>query len=77
MTLLDAITSGGVIQLSPAGSDDGQPLDGEADPTWFAAAFPVLAQSAVPLTAERYIELRGIDQFWAQNAERWRAEGRI
>lgn len=77
MTLLEAITVDGAIQLSPGGGSDGQLVDGEVDPVWFATAFPALAQSVVPLAAERYAELRGIDQFWAQNAERWRAEGRI
>jgi hypothetical protein len=77
MTLLEAITADDQIVLSPAGSDIGQPIDGVVDPMWFAGAFSALAQATVPLTDEQYAELRGIDAFWAQNAERWRSEGRI
>ena len=77
MTLLDAITTDDIIELSPGGSADGQPIDGEVDPAWFAETFPALAEAVVPLTGEQYAQLCGIDQFWATNAERWRAEGRI
>lgn len=76
MTLVDAITDD-VILLSPAGSAEGHLIDGEVDPVWFAEAFPVLAEATVPLTDEQYAQLCGIDRFWAANAERWRAEGRI
>ena len=77
MTLLEAITTGSSIILSPAGSDNGQLIVGEADPVWFADAFPELAQAPVPLADGQYAQLCAIDRFWAQNAERWRAEGRI
>ena len=77
MTLLDALTIDNIIRLSPGGSADGQPIVGDVDPAWFAETFPMLAEASVPLTDEQYAQLKAVDPFWAQNAERWRAEGRI
>lgn len=77
MSLLDAIATDGLILLAPGGISDGQPIDGTVDAEWFAVQFPALAQSPVPLAAEQYSKLKAIDSFWAANAERWRAEGRI
>ncbi len=77
MTLLEAITVDDQVLLSPAGSDSGQPIDGEVNPAWFAKAFPELAQATAPLSDEQYSKLKAIDTFWAANADRWRAEGRI
>lgn len=77
MTLLEALTVDDQILLSPAGSDNGQPIDGVVDPMWFAKTCPELAQATVPLTDEQYAQLHAIDHYWAQNAARWRSEGRI
>ena len=77
MTLLDAITTDGRIMVSPGGCAVGQPIVGEVDPAWVAETFPALAEATVPLTDEQFAQLRSIDPFWEQNAERWRAEGRI
>lgn len=79
MTLIDKLPKNeeGQIILSPGGSINGKPVDGVVEPTWFSENFPEIANAEVPLGDKEYQALRGIGDFWRQNAERWRAEGLI
>jgi len=80
LRLVDAITgSDGLIVLDPGA----ETVDGEVavratvDPAVFETLWPDIANAPVPLDGPVYDALRSIDRFWAANAERWRAEGRI
>lgn len=77
--MIDALPKNedGLIILKPAGSIDGNLIGGEVDPNWFVEHFEELAHSIVPLTEEKYSDLKSIGQFWATNAKRWRDQGII
>jgi len=79
MTLLEVMpkNSDGQIVLSPAGEQDGKPLEGTVDPSWFVTTFPALANAVVPLSEDNLQALRSIDAFWAANADKWRVAGLI
>ena len=79
MRLVDAITgSDGLIVLNPgAETVGGVTVEATVDPAVFEALWPDIANAPVPLDGPVYDALRSIDRFWAANAERWRAEGRI
>lgn len=79
MTLLEALpkNNDGQIVLSPAGEQDGKPLEGTVDPNWFETVFPTLANAEVPLSDENFQALRSIDMFWTANADKWRDAGLI
>jgi len=78
MTLLEALPKReGMILLEPGAEVNGGAIAGLVDPAWFEEHFPSLAGASVPLSDTQYEQLRSIDRFWQQNAERWRAEGRI
>jgi hypothetical protein len=79
MTLLDALprTEQGEILLSPAGMIDGVEVEGSVKQEWLAQILPEVATATVPLSAEALERLKNIDSYWAQNATRWRDEGRI
>lgn len=79
MTLLEAFPkdADGMILLDPAGEVNGQPVSGTVNPEWFVTTFPTLASAHVPLDNESFAALKAIDPYWAQNADRWRAQGLI
>lgn len=79
MRLLDALPKNaeGYIVFSPGGRVNGQLTDGLVDPFWFETNFSSLASATVPLSDVDFFALRNIDEYWAQNADRWRAEGLI
>lgn len=78
MSLVEAITGeNGVIVLDPGAMIDGQGQVGFVEPEWFQTTFPALAAAPVPLSSDDFAELKAIDSFWSQNADRWRQEGRI
>ncbi len=77
MMLLDVLSKDGAISLVPAGMQGDLPCAGEVSEKWFAMNFPKIANAQVPLELNVFEELKNIDYFWKQNAERWRTEGLI
>jgi len=79
MKLVDALEKNnrGKIVLPVAGSLDGQPVAGEVNPEWLTANYPDIANAEVPLSAESYAALQGIDEFWSESAAIWRQQSII
>jgi hypothetical protein len=79
MNLLDVLPKDfmGYIILNPGGSMNGKPIEGYVDPEWVKVNYGTLAAASVPMTNEQLAELKAIDEYWSQNADRWRVEGLI
>jgi len=79
MKFVDALPKNnrGKIILPVAGSNDGQPVEGEVAPEWLATNYPDIANAEVPLSAEPFAALQGIDEFWSESAALWREQGFI
>jgi|GEM_PF-2794315 len=67
----------GNIIMPVAGSIDSQPVEGEVAQAWLESQYPDIANAEVPLSAESYAALQGIDKFWAESAALWRQQGII
>ena len=79
MILVDVLpkSNDGRIVLSPAGSTRNKPIDGLVDVEWFKSKFVDLANTTIPLNNANLKTLKGIDDFWSVNADRWRENGII
>ena len=78
MRLVDILSDGrGLIHLSPCGDIEGALQECHVDIEWFMDTFPKLAVAICPLDNDSFMRLKSIDEYWCQNAERWRSEGLI
>jgi len=79
MVLINALPKDkeGNIVMSPVGKINNKYVDGTVSVDWFKVTFSDLANEDVPLSAEGYERLKSIDDYWKQNAEKWRATGII